>query len=374
MQHSHLIIADDFTGALDTGVQFLQADLSTTFVLQESYEIADAHVFSSESRNVDEVTAAARSRAIAARHSEAMPYKKIDSTMRGHVGAEIEAVLAARGIAKAVICPAAPDAGRTVEHGQLLVDGIPLHQTAFARDPHWPAHTSVLTELLRRPCTHLEHATAEAITGAPTALVSVNARTNANLAAIAHAAHHAGAMPCGSLGLARVWAQMFERTPAQRPALPHIEYPALVVAGSRHPITNAQLAHLIAAGAASFTPHDEIAAMRSALIAGRTVILRTVDDFIDGGMTHDLAEAAERLLRIIQPGALILTGGETAFAVCAKLDVTAVHIKGELAVGVPWGTIFGGVADGVTIVTKAGGFGDEHALIRALERLHDTPP
>ena len=54
MQHSHLIIADDFTGALDTGVQFLQADLSTTFVLQESYEIADAHVFSSESRNVDE--------------------------------------------------------------------------------------------------------------------------------------------------------------------------------------------------------------------------------------------------------------------------------------------------------------------------------
>ena len=362
------IIADDFTGALDTGVQFVRAGMSVMFVIQPAQPVqpaqeeADVRVLSTESRNVDEATAAARVHAAVAEHSGRTIFKKIDSTMRGHTGAEIEAVLAARSVQHAVVCPAAPDAGRTVEHGRLLVGGIALHETAFADDPHWPARTSMVAELLRRPCTDLEHVTTQAIVHSPTAIVSVDARTNEDLAAIVHAAHAAGALPCGSLGLARVWANLFAQNAAPHTQPPKLARPILIVAGSRHPNTHVQIERLITAGATAFTPHDEISTMRSALAADCTVILRAADEYVDGGVTQELAEVAERLLRMNQPGTLVLTGGETAAVVCTRLAVAAVRIGGEITVGVPWGTIVGGAADGVRIVTKAGGFGDAEVL------------
>src|SRR5690606_42049218 len=50
-------------------------------------------------------------------------YKKIDSTMRGNVGTEVEAVMDVFGLRLAVICPAFPANRRVVAGGYLLVDG-----------------------------------------------------------------------------------------------------------------------------------------------------------------------------------------------------------------------------------------------------------
>jgi uncharacterized protein YgbK (DUF1537 family) len=75
-------------------------------------------------------------------------YKKVDSVLRGNVRAEIEAILAATGQSRAVLIPANPSRGRIIRGGQYIIDGIPLHQTHFARDPHHPRTSSSVLTLL----------------------------------------------------------------------------------------------------------------------------------------------------------------------------------------------------------------------------------
>jgi uncharacterized protein YgbK (DUF1537 family) len=47
-----------------------------------------------------------------------------------------------------VLAPANPSKGRIVAEGRYLIDGVPLDQTDFARDPQWPARSSLVAELL----------------------------------------------------------------------------------------------------------------------------------------------------------------------------------------------------------------------------------
>jgi uncharacterized protein YgbK (DUF1537 family) len=63
--------------------------------------------------------------------------------------------------------------------------------------------------------------------------------------------------------------------------------------------------------------------------------------------------------------ALIITGGDTAAFVLAQLNARAIRLIGELAPGVPWGFIEGGIADGCAVVTTSGGFGEQETLAEA---------
>ena len=64
--------------------------------------------------------------------------KKVDSTLRGPLAAEIEAALAASGRTRAVVAPAFPATGRTTVGGVQHLDGVPVHATRFAHDPVSP--------------------------------------------------------------------------------------------------------------------------------------------------------------------------------------------------------------------------------------------
>jgi D-threonate/D-erythronate kinase len=66
------------------------------------------------------------------------------------------------------------------------------------------------------------------------------------------------------------------------------------------------------------------------------------------------------------PAGLVLTGGDAAIAVSIVLQAEALHLHGELAPGVPWGTLTGGALPELPVVTKAGGFGDENTLLAAI--------
>jgi uncharacterized protein YgbK (DUF1537 family) len=73
-----------------------------------------------------------------------------------------------------------------------------------------------------------------------------------------------------------------------------------------------------------------------------------------------------------RPAALVLTGGETAYAVLSGLGTEGIVIHTELQPGVALGTVEGGDAHGTTVVTKAGGFGNKKtmaAVIKNLKRL-----
>ena len=128
------IVADDMTGAMDCGAQFPPAGWPTRLVLD-----VNDHGHSAAEVVVTETREAEPERAVRAIHRR-LPwlagrrlFKKIDSTLRGPVGAEIQAMLDATGIGVALVCPAIIEEERTVRDGQLLVAGRPLDNTGFRR-------------------------------------------------------------------------------------------------------------------------------------------------------------------------------------------------------------------------------------------------
>ncbi|MGH3425874.1 MAG: nucleotide-binding domain containing protein, partial [Nocardioidaceae bacterium] len=80
-----------------------------------------------------------------------------------------------------------------------------------------------------------------------------------------------------------------------------------------------------------------------------------------------LAALAARLARTGEVGGLVVVGGDGARALLAGLGATGIELVGSVAPGVPLGTLVDGEAAGMPIATKAGGFGEEHALVTAAE-------
>src|ERR1039458_9998851 len=123
-----LAIADDLTGACDAAVQFALHGLRVTVSLDSNTRIAHTGVLaiSTESRDAD----LSSFREALDRLPPLRPrilFKKIDSTLRGNVGQEVVAALAAFQCDVAVVTPAFPAMGRTVEAGYLRV----VHDSAF---------------------------------------------------------------------------------------------------------------------------------------------------------------------------------------------------------------------------------------------------
>jgi uncharacterized protein YgbK (DUF1537 family) len=80
-----------------------------------------------------------------------------------------------------------------------------------------------------------------------------------------------------------------------------------------------------------------------------------------------LGAAAAELVRRVRPAGLVLTGGDTAAAVCAALHARLIQLEGETEPGIPWGRLLDGDLPGLVVVTKAGSFGGPKALLKALE-------
>jgi len=164
-----LLVADDLTGGNDAGIQFAERGVETWIVLDAGRAGLEAVLarpklpamlaLNANTRNLPAVDAAARMTKIVSHlakdvrtaHPE-MVYKKIDSTLRGNLGAEIDALMDGYDFATAFLSPAFIECGRTVVDGHLLVDGVPVHQTAFANDPITPVRQSSIAEVVRETC------------------------------------------------------------------------------------------------------------------------------------------------------------------------------------------------------------------------------
>ncbi len=132
-----LVIADDLAGAADCA-SACAADGRGALVILGDAETSDADVVAidANTRNRTEAEAAAEMKRLVRAHAGAgrILFRKIDSTLRGHVAAELAATLEARretmrGRPVAVFAPAFPAQGRTMREGKLLVDGVPLAET-----------------------------------------------------------------------------------------------------------------------------------------------------------------------------------------------------------------------------------------------------
>src|SRR5207244_554453 len=145
------IIADDLTGACDTGALFAARGPVPVTVWPDAALRAPVSVVDTETRALDPADAARRVSAVARSVARTRIFKKIDSTLRGPIGAELDALLRATSAAGALVCPALPSEHRVVVERVLTVGAVPVAETAIAEDPTFPraAGTSNVVDLLR---------------------------------------------------------------------------------------------------------------------------------------------------------------------------------------------------------------------------------
>ena len=371
------IIADDLTGACDTGCLF--AGPGPVGVEAEPALLAPERAVvtvDTESRPLAPDAAAAVVRATAGRLRERLAagpvFKKIDSTMRGAVTAELTALLAPGSrFTGALVCPAFPAQGRVVSHGRLLVDGAPVHESAIGRDPAFRAATSVLASLLAggAPVVALglddvragSEKVAHVLEQHAGAIVAADSETDADLASLAEAAlSRPGTLMAGSAGLGRAVSH------ALGCGGPAVALPSgrarLVVIGSLHPASRAQLEALAGAGLAvvfaDADRHSDPAPAVAALASGRAALVAsTTTPASREGVARLLAEAAARILEGAEPDLVAVTGGDTAYALIRALRPRRFDLLGAPADGLALGRLTREGGGELALLTKAGGFG-----------------
>jgi uncharacterized protein YgbK (DUF1537 family) len=394
-----VILADDLSGAADCAAACHRAGLDTKVCLasQALCEPAEATALDLDSRGVsaDE----ARARTLAVELQGGALYRKIDSTLRGHVAAEIAATLQIAGPgAFAVVCPAYPATGRAVVGGQVLVDGQKLEDTEIWRRSG-SGSTALMTLLadLRPVAVGLDvlrsgglRAAIEAARASGARAAVCDGQTEADLDAIVS----------GTLALPGiVWAGSGGLTiPLARALLPGGEPtsqpvvrrhgPTLVVVGSASSVSRRQLALLAqdprvqtlfvplsvllqGPDGAGWRPFSR-AIVASVGKAGKDTVAVAIDPDapVEPGIGPALAAGLGLLTgrQLGRFGALLATGGETARAVLSAAGAQALAVRRELEPGVVLSA--GGT---LPVVTKAGAFGRPQSLVDAVDALRHLP-
>ncbi len=321
-----LAIADDLTGALEVGAILAGLGVPSLVTLDINHAPVDGVlVIDTETRHTAPDAARELHRRLAARWRGPI-FKKTDSTLRGNIGAEFSGLIEATG-RPLVYVPAYPKVGRTVVDGVLYVEGVPIAETAFARDPRNPVRESSVIRMVERGC--------------PYPVDVRDASTDDDLAAIA-ATLEPGALVASPAGFTSHWARAMTR--GAPPPLPTVGS-FLLLCGSLHPRSREQASE----------------AERS----GWDVL--STGAFQEGGETRAARELAERALARMPVDALVIFGGDTAYAVLSKLGCVDLEPLGEILPGVPVSR-----AGGLTLVTKAGGFGPPDLAARIREKLKKT--
>jgi D-threonate/D-erythronate kinase len=355
-----LLIADDLTGACDAAVSFAVRGHWTTVSVADGagFEGSSIVAISTESRNLDSSAAGGRISAAAARLPVISPrllFKKIDSTLRGHAGVEIAAALDAFDCDAAVVCPAFPRMNRIVSAGCLRVTGdasfSPIDVTSYL-------HMQGIEQCVYAKC---EAIPAAVSSGAR--VIVLDAVCDEDLDRIAAAGLAAGLriLWAGSAGLAAALARTLHPA-TQSPPRPAATGPLLFCLGSNHPVTVAQQTALVSR-------------MRAPVLHAE----RTTKEAVDAELSQDRhvvlriprgAGPKDQLKELLPSGrvsAVVLSGGDTASLFCRAAGLQHIDLVGEILPGIPYGAIRGGPFDGVSIVTKSGGFGDSDALIQIAE-------
>lgn len=245
-----LIIADDFTGALDTGVQFAARGAATRVVTDLAYDFAGADaevlVLVAETRHLPpkEAYGVVYQAAQNARRA-GIPYiyKKTDSALRGNIGSELAAVMDAAGSDTIAFLPAFPKMGRVTRNGIHYVDGVPVAESVFGQDPFEPVRASAVAEVIsgQTAAPVALHRLDEAAAPAAPGIQVYDAETDEDLARIGRELGPGGLRLCaGCAGFATALADILGlRGPA--PRMPLLPRALFVACGSVNPVTLRQM-------------------------------------------------------------------------------------------------------------------------------------
>ncbi len=426
-----ITIADDLTGAnVNAALLASHGFTAATCIASSHWDVKQFEQFNAVCINTgsrqlpveqaQEVTRQAIAKAFA--QKPAVLAKRIDSTLRGHIGYEVEAALEVMPkTAMALLCPSFPASGRIAAGGHLIVDGLPLERTDAAKDPVNPIDTSKIIRIFRKQST-LSTAllpldvVLKGVTAIETHLLALcadgirvvvcDALTDDDITNIAEAAKvlevpllcaDSGPL-CNALALAKLGTEVA-----------HLENRVLAVVGSVMDIVRHQLdalvvhmrTHLVSVHGQALTYEEghplreaELNRLEQALLAAPedAQILglcsaRYKDEIIDIKsiaeeqgvsvseislrITTALAEVAARVFehQHLRLGGLFTSGGEVAMAVSKRLDAQGFSVRSEVLSRAMYGRFIGGKFPHMPMVTKGGLVGDAMAIVRCVEFL-----
>lgn len=394
-------IADDLTGACDVAAELAAAGRRVRVVVAPGG--ADAcegtiTIVNTQSRSLHRDDAAARVRTALRDRREPVLLKKIDTALRGHLGAELDAACDALG-APAFVVAAIPAAGRVTRNGCQWFGNRPLAETEFARDPEGPGAISSIPEVLARESRRRAAVVSRNVvrTGRLSAEVArrraegidvfvMDAETDDDVRAAVDAVLALPRPVClaGSIALAAALAASGDGARdaaiADGASLPT---PALVVSGSLHSRARAQVAAVLASGNAvavalpapgadAGARTDAVVAATRALVAGTTVVLsappvtEVPDEAALRATERVVADTVAGIAAAASIPSLVLIGGETSCAVLVRLAAGAIEVHGRIAPLVAHGSILHGPAAGTRLVTKGGSGGEPDVIAAAL--------
>ncbi|MCE7012050.1 four-carbon acid sugar kinase family protein [Kibdelosporangium philippinense] len=388
-----LVIGDDLTGSNATGALFARFGMHTMTVRGgATLPDIEAVVVNLGNRHAspDDARAAVKA-TIEAAGDVPLVVKRVDTTLRGNVGAETDAAMAALNV-RALVVPAFPDAGRVTVGGLHLVDGVPLAQTAAGRDALNPVKSSRVATILRagttRSITEIPldvveqgaDAVAQALR-ADSEIVVCDATRNAHLRVIAEAAAQVSkqwlSVDSGPFGVRLAAALGIAPGDQPRP-------PVFAVVGSITAITADQVQETEQTLGAQYVTvtgtesPEEIVAKVTGLIeqdvdvVGVRTMAAALDRVLAAKLPKVLAEVTRQVLTQHRIGGLYATGGDIATAITAELDTEGFVIDDEVVPLAVVGRLAGGPFNGLPFATKGGLIGDHTAAVACIERLRGS--
>ena len=408
-----LVVADDLTGANATGALFARRGLRTICVAEVSSlrrfaPNFDVLVMNTATRHASEGEAAERVRAaIEAASPVRLVVKRTDTTLRGNIGAELEAALSAvtalghGGKTHALMVPAFPGAGRTTVGGLQLVDGVALTQTDAAHDSFTPVRSSRVAHIVAEQCgrriSEVPLDTVMAADDKLTAALSEDAEvfvcdalTPLDLRALAKAAVAVAGtenVTWLSVDPGPFGAELAEAMGITGPG--RSRDPILVVSGSFTRLTrdqllevervlqgrfvNANIHHLDADALVGQTLE-----LLDAVGAGGVVGLRTavnesdvvrLDAESSKRIPEALGEVTRRVLEQSPVGGLYVTGGDVMAGLVSALGADGIQLEDEVAPLAVAGRLVGGPFNGLPVATKGGLIGGPLAAVACVELL-----
>lgn len=406
-----LIIADDFTGAEDTGVQlakygivtFVTTDFTSCF--QNLNQDAEVLVVDTESRHLPPEEAYRRVFAVVSQAKAcgiSNLYKKTDSTLRGNIGAEIQAVMDAWGEEPLLFLPAFPKMKRITRNGIQYVDGVPVKDSPFGNDPFTPVRFSSVSEIVTSQSNvEVDLSNRQNLTedlkkvDKKKIVLCIDAETDADFKEIASMLpKENGLLLAGCAGFAEQLPNLISFHREQRQE--HIQAEKiLMVCGSLSAVSQNQIAVAEQSGISSLGLGSEqklkddylkteagkqfVHDAAKQLQEEKRLILKSVRDeneamYVKPGESRLHIRIASNMGKIVNAihqntpiDLLIVFGGDTIFGIVQALHCKGIMPQEEILPGIVYGKLFYEDKE-LRVITKAGGFGEAEDLVKVLSQ------
>jgi D-threonate/D-erythronate kinase len=399
------VIADDLTGAADTGIQFrpmfaeVQLMADTALDGDVPVRVPKALAIHTRTRAMAPKASHTKMTDVARRLLAWQPrrvYKKVDSCLRGNIGAETDALIEMLGLEMSFIAPAFPAAGRTTVHDIHFMHGQPVAESQMRKDFATPVTESRLTRVIaaqsRLAVGRIDLDTVAAGAGPLADEVSRLAKTGVrhivfdaveqdHLSTIAGLtlARFPATLLVGSAGLALGLRESLGGPLLEPAPVPARKGSHLFALGTTCESAGRQVAALCRARDAKIFDFEalslaqpleemDITPLVARLQVGDAVVRIVPKDHVSSATTALQVAAGfgglvAEAVRRTHPTSIFLSGGDTAVATLDSLGVKTLRLELEIVPGLVFSTAAGGPFDGLAVATKPGAFGDDNAIL-----------